>query len=48
VGLLNEEKEFARTKPVTNHGVRAFFEEEKRKYCQICERIELPYIYGFS
>jgi hypothetical protein len=28
VCLLNEEKEFARTKSVTNHDVRAFFEEE--------------------
>jgi hypothetical protein len=29
VCLLNEEKEFARTKSVTNHDVRAFFEEDE-------------------
>jgi hypothetical protein len=36
-------KQFARTKPVIENDVRAFLEEEeRRKYRQICELVELP------
>jgi hypothetical protein len=48
VHLLNEEKEFITMKPVTDHNVRAFFEEEIRKYRRICELAELSYVYEFS
>jgi hypothetical protein len=47
VGLLNEEKEFARM-PVTDHDVRSFFDEERRKYRWICKISEVSYVYGFS
>jgi SUMO ligase MMS21 Smc5/6 complex component len=46
--LLNEKKQFAWTKLVTEHNVKAFLEEERRKYHRICELAELPHVYGFS
>jgi hypothetical protein len=48
VRLLNEKKDFARMKSVTDHDVWAFLEEEREKYHWICELAKLPYVYCFT
>jgi hypothetical protein len=46
VRVLNKKSQFAMS-PVTDNDVMTFFEEERQKYCRICELSDLPYVNGF-